>query len=214
MTTVNGGALFVNGSTAFGSAISVYNSGTTLGGSGTIGGSVNLASSGTNLSPGATGIGSIGILQTGSVTLSLGSNFNVDINGPTAGLNYDQLNVTGSLNISGSNLVITAGAGLSIGQTFYIVRNDSVDPIIGTFAQGTTITASNNGDVFLINYFANVDAGSVGNDIALTFIGVVPEPGTFVPGILAVVLLIFFERRNLFRFISGKLIVFLSSRSR
>jgi autotransporter-associated beta strand protein len=208
-TTINGGALFVNGSTAFGSAISVNNSGTTLGGSGTIGGSVHLASSGTNLSPGARGVGSIGILQTGSVTLSLGSNFNVDINGTTAGVSYDQLKVTGSVSITGSNLVITAGPSLSIGQTFFIVLNNGTDAITGTFAQGTTVMASNNLDVFSINYFANGDGGSVGNDISLTVIGL-PEPGTLVPGILAVVLLIYLEGRTLFCFVSGKLLVFMS----
>jgi len=207
-TTINGGALFVNGSTAFGSAISVNNSGTTLGGSGTIGGSVKLAL-GTNLSSGASGVGSIGILQTGSVTLSLGSNFNVDINGTTAGVSYDQLKVTGSVSITGSNLVIIAGPNLSIGQTFYIVLNDGTDAITGTFAQGSTVMASNNLDLFSINYFANGDGGSVGNDIALTVIGL-PEPSTLVPGLLAVVLLIYLEGRTLFRFVSGTLVTFMS----
>ena len=207
-TTVNAGALFVNGSTAFGSAISVNNSGTTLGGSGTIGGSVTLASSGTNLSPGPSGVGSIGILQTGSVTLSLGSNFNVDISGTTAGVSYDELKVTGSVSITGSNLVITAGPSLSIGQTFYIVLNDGTDAITGTFAQGTTVTASNNLDIFLINYLANGDGGIVGNDISLTVIGL-PEPGTLLPGIVAVVLLIYLEGTTLFRFVSTRLVSFM-----
>lgn len=206
-TTVNAGALFVNGSTAFGSAISVNNSGTTLGGSGTINGSINLVSSGTNLSPGASGVGSIGILQTGSVTLGLGSNFNVDINGTTAGVSYDQLKVTGTVSVTGSNLVITAGPSLSIGQTFYIVLNDSTDAITGTFAQGSTVMASNNGDVFLINYLANGDGGATGNDIALT-VSALPEPGTFLPGFLAIVLLIYLEGRTLFRFVSTRLVSF------
>jgi autotransporter-associated beta strand protein len=69
-TTVNGGALFVNGSTSSSSAVTVNNSGTTLGGSGTIGGSVNVASSGANLAPGATGNGSTAILNTGVVNVS------------------------------------------------------------------------------------------------------------------------------------------------
>jgi len=193
-TTVNAGSLFINGSTAFGSGISVFNSGTTVGGSGVINGTITLSSSGTNLSPGVSGIGTTSILQTGSVTLALGSNFNVDINGTIAGTAYDQLKVNGTLNITGSNLVVTAGSGLSIGSTFFIVLNDGTDSIVGTFAQGSTITASN-GDTFLINYFANGDGGSLSNDISLTLTGV-PEPATWIPAISVVALIIYLELRR------------------
>ena len=193
-TTVNGGSLFVNGSTAFGSTLSVNNSGTTLGGSGTINGNINLVSSGTNLSPGASGVGSISILQTGSVTLGIGSNFNIDINGAGAGTGYDQLKVNGTLSITGSNLNIIAGAGLSIGQTFYIALNDGTDLITGTFAQGLTVTA-NNGDVFLINYAANGDGGIVANDISLT-VSALPEPSNWISAILPIAILAYHERRR------------------
>jgi fibronectin-binding autotransporter adhesin len=199
-TTVNAGSLFVNGSTAFGSAITVFNSGTTLGGSGTINGSVNLASAGANLSPGASGVGSISILQTGAVTLSLGSNFNVDINGTTAGTGYDQLKVTGTVVITGSNLIVTAGPNLSVGETFFVLLNDGIDPITGLFAQGSTVTASNNGDVFSINYPANGDGGITGNDISLTVM-TLPEPSSYIAGILALAVLVYHERRNVLRLV-------------
>jgi fibronectin-binding autotransporter adhesin len=140
---VNGGSLFINGSTASGSAVTVNNSGTTLGGSGTINGSVNVASSGANFSPGASGVGSTAILHAGTVTLASGSNFNVDINGTTAGTGYDQVSVIGAVNLGGllaSNLVVTAGSSLSIGQKFYILLNDSTDTISGTFAQARRST--------------------------------------------------------------------------
>ena len=183
-TTVNAGALFVNGSTVAASAVTVNNSGTTLGGSGTINGSINIASSGANLSPGASGIGSTAILHTGAVTLASGSNFNVDINGTTAGSGYDQVSVTGTVTITGSNLVITAGSGLSIGQKFFIVLNDGIDPVSGTFAQGASIMASNNGDVFSISYVDDSAGGGSGNDISLT-VTAVPEPATWVGVALA-----------------------------
>jgi autotransporter-associated beta strand protein len=186
-TTVNAGSLFVNGSTAFGSTISVYNSGSTIGGSGTINGSVNLVSAGTNLSPGASGNGSISILQTGPVTLGINTNFNVDINGPIAGTGYDQLKITGSVSINGSNLNVTTGTGLSLGQTFYIVLNDGSDAITGTFAQGSSVVSSN-GYTFMINYMANGDGGGVANDISLTVTGL-PEPANWIAGIFAVALL-------------------------
>jgi fibronectin-binding autotransporter adhesin len=188
-TTVSAGSLFVNGSTAAGSAVTVNNSGTTLGGSGTIGGSVNVASSGANLSPGATGAGSTAILHTGALTLATGSNLRVDINGTTAGSGYDQLSVTGTVNLGlASNLLVTTATTLAVGQVFNILLNDNAAPIpdaiSGTFAQGTTVI-DNLGDVFTINYLANSDGGTVGNDISLTVLTTVPEPSTWTVGALA-----------------------------
>jgi hypothetical protein len=200
---VSAGSLFVNGSTASGSAVTVNNSGTTLGGSGTIGGSINVASSGANLSPGASGVGGTAILHTGAVTLTTGSNFNFDINGTTAGSGYDQVSVTGAVNLGGllaSNLVVTAGSNLSVNQKFFTLLNDGTDAISGTFAQGTTVTAGN-GDVFLINYADNGDGGVLGNDISLTVTSVAPEPSTYVAGLLSLGALVWNLRRRL----SGRL---------
>jgi fibronectin-binding autotransporter adhesin len=181
-TTVNAGSVFVNGSTASASAVAVNNSATTLGGSGTISGAVTVAS-GANLSPGATGGGSTAVLHTGALSLSSGSNFVLDLNNTTAGTGYDQVSVTGAINITGSNLVITPGAGLSIGDKFYIVANDGADAITGTFSQGATVWGG--GDIFSINYADNFDGGAVANDISLTFIGLTPEFPTWLAGIVA-----------------------------
>jgi autotransporter-associated beta strand protein len=197
-TTVNAGALFLNGnqSSATG-AVSVNNSGTILGGSGTIGGSITVAS-GANLSPGASGTGSTAILNTGALTLSSGANFNVDLNTTTAGSGYDQLNVTGLLSINGSNLVITAGSGLTIGQKFFIALNDGSDGITGTFAQGSSVIAANNGDTFLISYLDNGDGGPLGNDISLTLTAV-PEPSTYLSALLALAAVSFHQRKRVRR---------------
>jgi autotransporter-associated beta strand protein len=194
-TTVNAGSLFVNGSTASGSAVTVNNSGSTLGGNGTISGSVNVASSGANLSPGATGGGSTAILHTGALTLSSGSNFNVDLNsGGTAGTNYDQVRITGSGTITLSNLVVTAGSGLAVNDKFFIMLDNTGSTITGTFAQGATVTA-NNGNIFAINYADNGDDGPLANDISLTLTAI-PEPGTWVAGGLAFAALAFTQRRR------------------
>src|SRR4029077_4257632 len=155
-TTVNAGSLYVNGSTASGSAVTVNNSGSTLGGSGTINGTVNVASSGANLSPGASGVGSTAILHTGALTLASGANFNVDLNGTTAGSGYDQVISAGSISLNGSNLIITAGSGLAVNNKFFILENSASGSNSGTFsglANGATIMANNNGDIFQINYF-------------------------------------------------------------
>ena len=86
------------------------------------------------------------------------------------------MRVTGTVDITGSNLAVTVGSTFTLGSKFFILLNDSTDLVTGTFAQGATVTA-NNGYVFLINYFDNGDGGTIGNDISLTLVPV-PEPST------------------------------------
>ena len=103
------------------------------------------------------------------------------------------------MTITASNLVVTAGSSLSIGNKFFILLNDSVDPLVGTFSglvNGASITASNNSDIFTINYLDNGDSGSIGNDISLT-VTAVPEPGTYVTGILTLLFIGYAQRRSI-----------------
>ena len=160
-TAVGGGTLLINGNQSSATAaISVSNSGSTLGGTGTIGGAVTV-NSGASLAPGNGGHAN-GTLSIPSVTLASGAYFKVDLNGWYAGSGYDQLIVrSGGATISGSRLVITAGDGLYMGQTFTILNKQSSGAVTGTFAQGHSITTG--GYSFSINY-----AGGDGNDIVLT----------------------------------------------
>ena len=195
-TTVNGGTLLVNGSILNG--VTVNNAGSTLGGIGTITGSVGVGA-GANISPGNGG-NTIGTLQTGALTLASGSNFRVDINGTTAGT-FDQIQVNaGGVTINGSNLVVTVGTTLSVGQTFMILNKVSTGLITGTFAQGSTVTGSD-GTVFSISY----TSGTGGNDIVLTVIqAAVPEPSTWMGGALAIAGLAFTQRRRLRKLIARR----------
>ncbi len=156
VTVVTGGTLFVNGdqSTAHGN-VTVSNGGTTLGGTGTLGGPVTV-NSGANIAPGNGG-NTTGILGTGALTLQSGSTFLVDINGTTAGTGFDQLSVAGTVTITGSNLVVTVGTTLSLGQTFLILLNDKSDAVIGQFAQGSSVSSG------LYTFSINYAAGD-GND--------------------------------------------------
>ena len=103
------------------------------------------------------------------------------------GIGYDRLVVTASGNgrfvITSSNLVVTVGTTLSVGQAFLIGVRQANQPITGQFVQGNTVTGSD-GTVFLINY----DGGPDGNDIVLTVIQAapVPEPSTWISGALAI----------------------------
>ena len=196
-TAVNGGTLLANsiGATGAGS-VTVSNAGTTLGGTGII--SAVQAGAGTNIAPGNGG-NNTGILSTGQLTLLSNSNFRVDINGTAPGSGYDILNTAiggiGSVTITNSNLVVTVATTLSVGQTFTILIKNSLGPITGTFAgipQGGTVTGSN-GTVFSVSY-----TGGDGNDIVLTAIQApVPEPSTWIGGVLAIAGLAFTQRRRL-----------------
>jgi len=193
-TQVLEGTLLLNGdqSTANGpTTVTVSGGGTTLGGTGTIGGTVTVGS-GANIAPGNGG-NTTAILNTGALTLASGSNFLVDINGTTAGTQYDQLNVTGLVTLTGSNLVITVGGTITVGQQLTIINNDGSDAVVGMFAglpEGATVTAG--GDTFSITY-----TGGTGNDVVLTPLTVVPEPSTWIIGALAVAALAYTQRRKL-----------------
>jgi fibronectin-binding autotransporter adhesin len=191
-TTVSGGTLLVNNTSGSGTgtgAVTVTNSGTTLGGTGTISGTVSVGA-GANIAPGNGG-NNTAILTTGALTLASTSNFRVNINGTTVGTGYDQLNVaTGGVTITGSNLVVTVGTTLSVGQQFTILNKVAGGPIIGTFAQGSTVTSGIY--TFSINYAGGSEDN---NDIVLTV--VVPEPGTWIVGALAFAALVLMQRRRL-----------------
>ena len=202
-TTVSGGTLLVNNpgvnsGTGVGT-VTVSGSGTTLGGTGAMTGAVSVGA-GVNIAPGNGG-NNTAILTTGALTLASTSNFRVDINGPIIGIGYDSLNVaTGGVTITGSNLVVTVGTTLSVGQTFLILNKAAGGAITGTFAgipQGGTVTGSN-GSVFQVSY-----TGLTGNDIVLTVVQTaVPEPSTWIGGALAIVGFGFTQRRRLRKLIA------------
>jgi autotransporter-associated beta strand protein len=182
-TTVNFGELYINNTSGSGTGSgNVVVNGGTFGGSGTISGAAAFAA-GSSLSPGALGAGTTAIFRTGNLTLNSGSIFVLDLNNPVAGSGYDQVRVTGTVNINGSILSLNPGGGVSLGDTFFILANNGVDPITGTFSQGATVTSGSY--TFSINYMANFDGGAVANDISLTVISILPEPSTWVAGIVA-----------------------------
>ncbi len=161
-TVLNEGTVLANGTVT--GPVTV-NSGAVLGGTGTVTGTVQADGGGT-LAPGA---GS-GILNTGGVTFSSGSAFDVELNGLTAGSGYDQLNVTGTVALFDGNLNVTLGYAPADGDSFTIIDNDAADPVtgLGTFqAGGASIPSGSSfwadGNRFVISY-----TGGTGNDVVLT----------------------------------------------
>jgi autotransporter-associated beta strand protein len=155
---VEQGTMLVNGTQ--GQSPFVVSGGATLGGNGRIG-ILDVNNLG-NLAPGT----SPGRLTSGNSKLDPGSNFRVEINGPAPGSGHDQLNVIGSVDLNGAQLLVTKGPEFSPtdGQTLVILNNDGADAVTGAFG-GLTEGAvfSVGGTSFRISY-----AGGTGNDVTLT----------------------------------------------
>lgn len=119
-----------------------------------------------------------GLLSLGNLTLQSNSNYEVEIDGLTAGTDYDQVGVTGFVNLSNSLLQLAVGFQPSLNDTFTIIDNDDTDAVLGTFLgldENAFIDASSTGiDAFFrISY-----VGGTGNDVVL--IASIPEPATSV----------------------------------
>ncbi|MFM8478283.1 MAG: beta strand repeat-containing protein, partial [Planctomycetaceae bacterium] len=172
-TRVEEGVLVVSGSTAAASSVTV--AGGRLQGTGNIQGPVTVTSAGV-LAPG----NSPGVLQTGSLTLASGGVLQIDIAGTTAGSGYDQLNVTGTVDVTGGVLSLNYGSfTANAGSEYLILQNDGTDAIVGRFqglADGDLVTDNfaGSGRNARISYYAGT-----GNDIAL--IVDEPQPQVTVP---------------------------------
>ncbi len=125
-TVVDAGTLLVQGTVAGNATV---NSGATLGGIGTVGGLVTVTNGGT-LAPGT----STGILTLGNgLTMQTGSTLDVEINGIIEGKDYDQLRVTGVVDLTGSLLNLRFSPSQSQVGRYNVILNDGTDPIVGTF---------------------------------------------------------------------------------
>jgi autotransporter-associated beta strand protein len=187
---VSAGRLQING--ALSGSVTVE--GGTLSGSGTSG-PVFLNVGGT-LEPG----NGVGALNTGDVSFA-GGTFSLQINGPAAATQYDQLRVTGDIALN-SATALTLSLGYNPADnvdSFVIVANDGIEPVTGAglfsynnipLPEGAVFTANN--QLFRISYAAGVG----GNDVVLAAI---PEPGVFavlLAGLPCVLTFTGFRRRN------------------
>ena len=144
-------------------------SGGILKGTGTVG-ALSVSSGGTvapGHSPGC-------ITTTGNLTLN--GTYQAEIGGTNACTDYDQLKVTGTVDLTGSTLTTTLYNGFkpSAGQTYTIISNDGTDAVTGTFnglAEGATFSVG--GYVFKVTY-----KGGDGNDVVLSVVSVPSSPNT------------------------------------
>ena len=157
VTNVQDGVLKVEGTLATSEVIVA--TGATLGGSGSISAPVTINADAA-LVPGS----SPGILSTGDLTLDADADLNIEINGTTAGSEYDQIQVAGEIDLTGATLNISSSFTAAAGDQFLLIDNDDVDAVTGNFvglAEGTLF--SFNGNQVYITY-----QGGDGNDVVLT----------------------------------------------
>lgn len=166
-TTITAGSIALTGTTT--SPITV-NSGATLFGTGTASGGVTVNAGG-NLAPGL----SPGQLNTGNLVVA--GNLLQEIEGATLGTQYDNVNVTGTVNVTGATLTLSGAFSPVVGQAFTVITNDGADAVVGTFAglaEGATIPF--NGRTLSISY-----VGGTGNDVVLTVLAAPAVAGQAVP---------------------------------
>jgi len=142
----------------------VHNGGWLLG-TGTVG-ALGIESGG-NVGPGH----SPGCINSGNLTLN--GNYAAQIGGTTACTGYDQIVVTGSVNLNGGTVLPTLYNGFvpTAGQKYTIISNDGSDPISGTLsgvAEGGSITGD--GVTYTVSY-----VGGDGNDLTLTVKSIDPS---------------------------------------
>ncbi len=162
-TAVNAGRLVLSGSNTG----TVTVNGGTFQGTGSVTGSVTVA--GGIHAPG----NSAGMMTvSGNYSLPAGGTLQIEINGTTAGTQYDQLKVLGTastVTLAGS-LDLIAAPALAAGSTFLIIDNAGTSPVAGTFANlPQAAEFHEDGQWWRISY----TAGS-GNDVALTRITPTP----------------------------------------
>jgi len=143
------------------------NSNGTLKGTGTVGNVLLLGTIAPGMSPGC--------LTTGNLSFFAGSTYQAELGGTTACIQYDQLKVTGTVDLGSSDLNVSLYNNFkpTAGQKFTIIDNDGSDAISSTFnglAQGATITVGSY--KFTISY-----TGGDGNDVVLTALAGTPDTG-------------------------------------
>jgi autotransporter-associated beta strand protein len=170
-TAISGGTLQVDGYQPR-SAVSLT-SNSRLQGSGTVG---RILVSGTGASVVAAGPGMLtcsNISMSGGVLVGPAMQFK--LNGLTPGVEYDQLDVHGTVTL-GTRVALQVQLNFTtwLSNSFTIIKHDGTDPVVGTFyglAEGATMTIDRR--QFRISY-----KGGDGNDVVLTQISGTPPPPT------------------------------------
>ena len=157
-TTVNAGEVILEDADISESAVTLE--GGALVGVGTCGA---VTANGGTISPGSSP-GKISVV--GNLSLGAGSTLEVEIDGRTLGTEYDQLDVSGGVDIGGATLDLAFGFTPEAGDEFVIISNDGTDAVTGAFdglPQGSSVEAG--GVPAVIDY-----TGGDGNDVTIAVV--------------------------------------------
>ncbi len=173
-TNINAGTLMLTGSLSTG--ITNINNSAILRGTGSIAGPLNV----NNTARVAPGVAGPGTLTLASVTFSTTAFLDVDLNGLNAGTQYDQLVVSGAVDLggaSGATLTPTVGFGAQPYDRFSIINKTGAGPVVGTFEAHPEGSIYNTGARLRVSYveFHNTTSSPStpifygdGNDVSLT----------------------------------------------
>jgi autotransporter-associated beta strand protein len=200
-----GGGLVCNSTIVTGGGVTVNGDNSFLGGSGQInlgvGGAVVMGPN-TRLSPGNATSSTGTLTVSGSPLAGPNATFSSDhsvwafeISPATpGGSGFDRLSITGDIALNEPTLTLmTNRFEGQVNDLFFIIINDGVDPISGSFSglpQGATVFTNYPAVTFKITYFGDSTTNSPfgGNDVALLVISA-PEPGSLLTIVFGGILL-------------------------
>lgn len=159
-TFLGGGEIVLRSNATLASSSFLLVSNATLRGSGTVP-DLALRNNTARIEPGE----SPGLLTVNGNLLLTNGTAEFEWTGPTAGTQYDQLVVNGTVSISNCTLATVASYVPTTGQQLILISNDGADPVVGQFnglPEGTEFFATAN-QAYVISY-----AGGDGNDVVLT----------------------------------------------
>ena len=189
-TTINAGTLNVTGSLASGSAVTVNNSGSVLEGTGTIYGSVSIASNGAILEAGTGSTGQT-LTMRGAVTMGSGSVLELAL-GASGTHSTLAIGVGGTISFQSLQKFNIIDLGVTSGSTYTgLITGIGSNP--GT-ESGWTITNQN------WTYNFSYDSAN-GGEIDLN-VTALPEPSTYVTGVLTLLAVGYSQRVRLRRVIA------------
>jgi len=169
-TSAAAGTLQLDGDLVATASLTVQ-TGATLTGNGSSAAAIDVQS-GATLAPGS----SPGRLRAGGLTMSAGATLVVEINGASAGTDYDQVAVNGPVDLGGATLSVALAHAPVDGDSFALVAQQQDRAVVGAFAnlpEGANLVVD--GRSFHITY----RGGSGGDDVAL-IAGTTP-PATEAP---------------------------------
>lgn len=104
---------------------------------------------------------------TGSISFGTGDDLELNISGFAVDTQHQQLNIVGSINLTGADLFTVGNLTAAGGEVITIINNDGTDPVVGTFSnlsEGAMISPNflNSGLSATISY-----VGGTGNDVVI-----------------------------------------------